>query len=339
MRPAAAAPESISPPPQVAPPPVPARVPVNSQTLAPITRRVDEYEISRTTPAGCGRALDLSMGELFFFKSNRLGSASPESIDTLCHEIVKVHIAEHNTSSSRGLFGVTSVCCVRVLPAEVACGCSGRGRGRVSATAVVGHREADPYFWDGGGYGVAPLLAHYAPQSMPRQCYHGRRFASAYRRCRIHPRNPSYAAPELLSGAPYKSKVDVWSYGMLLYHVLTGRPPFDPGLAFPAVQSSVTAGRLAPVPQLPAGLSVLIRNALRWTRASGHLLRQSSPAFSGVITSYRGSTRTSTAAAKGPYGRCRPRTRVLSRSGRRRNRRTFLRSLKLRAIICAGLAV
>jgi hypothetical protein len=30
---------------------------------------------------------------------------------------------------------------------------------------------------------------------------------------------------------------------------------------------------------------------------------------------------------------------VLSRSGRRRNRRTFLRSLKLRAIICAGLAV
>lgn len=37
---------------------------------------------------------------------------------------------------------------------------------------------------------------------------------------------PAYAAPELIEGKPYDSKVDMWAVGCILYILLSGCPPF-----------------------------------------------------------------------------------------------------------------
>jgi len=37
---------------------------------------------------------------------------------------------------------------------------------------------------------------------------------------------PLYIAPEIIQKKSYTSKVDVWSLGIILYELATGRPPF-----------------------------------------------------------------------------------------------------------------
>ena len=38
--------------------------------------------------------------------------------------------------------------------------------------------------------------------------------------------SPSYVAPEILSGIPYGCKVDMWSFGIIVWVMLVGYHPF-----------------------------------------------------------------------------------------------------------------
>lgn len=59
---------------------------------------------------------------------------------------------------------------------------------------------------------------------------------------------PLYLSPELVEGHPYSYATDIWSLGVVLYEILTLRPPFD-GNSLSQVTQSVLKGRFAPIPR------------------------------------------------------------------------------------------
>ncbi len=66
---------------------------------------------------------------------------------------------------------------------------------------------------------------------------------------------PKYVSPEIWSGAHADVRSDLWSFGIVLYQMLTGRLPFSG----PTIPETRTAILNEPLPQLPAGVPVRLR--------------------------------------------------------------------------------
>ena len=73
---------------------------------------------------------------------------------------------------------------------------------------------------------------------------------------------PLYMAPELLQGRAASVQTDIWSVGVLAYHMLSGRPPFE-GRNLAEVFAAVRAARPARLgPPVPRRLERWVRGCL-----------------------------------------------------------------------------
>jgi hypothetical protein len=100
---------------------------------------------------------------------------------------------------------------------------------------------------------------------------------------------PYYMSPEQTRGEPVDGRADLWSVGAMLYHALTGKPPF-PGENYNMVIAGILtepAPRCAELrPDLPAALGATVDRALekdrdaRWSSA-----REMAAALTSAATS------------------------------------------------------
>lgn len=97
---------------------------------------------------------------------------------------------------------------------------------------------------------------------------------------REYSRNPLYTAPEILAGNEYKSKVDVFAFGMICYHVLATRPPFDSKLSYQDIKEKIINGERPNIPTtIPQPFANLIQSC--WKPESS-----SRPSFSKIVEAF-----------------------------------------------------
>ena len=99
---------------------------------------------------------------------------------------------------------------------------------------ILVDREGKPKLLD---FGIAKLLD---PSAMP--------FEIEPTRTSMRPMTPSYAAPEQIAGARITTATDVYSLGVLLYRLLTGRLPFELGGQLPAEEMNALQRQDPPRP-------------------------------------------------------------------------------------------
>ncbi|WP_407658472.1 serine/threonine-protein kinase [Kitasatospora acidiphila] len=73
---------------------------------------------------------------------------------------------------------------------------------------------------------------------------------------------PSYVAPESASGRPQTEAVDIYGAGIMLYELLTGRPPFQGDGALQILQAHLTQEPPRP-PAMPEPLWIVVERCLR----------------------------------------------------------------------------
>jgi serine/threonine protein kinase len=133
-----------------------------------------------------------------------------------------------------------------------------RALAAVHAAGIV-HRDVKPANvflarGDGGetarliDFGVAKPLAEVAPGLIPDHVLVG---------------SPDYMAPEQVSGDPVDHRTDVYAFGVLLYEMMLGAPPFN-GHSLRTLLVQIVLEEIGPLPRwLPDGLGALLIDCLR----------------------------------------------------------------------------
>lgn len=57
---------------------------------------------------------------------------------------------------------------------------------------------------------------------------------------------PYYLSPEMVEGKPYSTKADIWSLGVLLYHMCAQKLPFD-AQSLPLLALKILRGAFPPI--------------------------------------------------------------------------------------------
>jgi serine/threonine protein kinase len=109
------------------------------------------------------------------------------------------------------------------------------------------------------GFGLARILALQGLESQDAVDAHLLNIAGSYLAL------PTYTAPEIVQGAPYSASADIYALGILLFELLSGKPPFSGETPFEVLhqyshQSVLSLSAL--VPTLPAGVDAVIQKAL-----------------------------------------------------------------------------
>jgi serine/threonine protein kinase len=213
-------------------------------------RAYSDFDFAKTTPSGGGRGHELSTGLEFFVKPIAIPTDSPRQ--RFYSEVMKLTALEHGSLLHLEGFCESPLTLIYDyhpdeslydLLNDQARVRTGRWNNTAKQIVLFGvvegmwwlhhkrimHRNLNPanIILDGNLY---PLVGD-------------------ARITRVYNRSAAYMAPELLSEAKYKSKVNIWSFGMIVYHVITGTPPFDPSLSFQAIKDAVLSGRLPEIPR------------------------------------------------------------------------------------------
>lgn len=108
--------------------------------------------------------------------------------------------------------------------------------------------EGQPKLLD---FGIAKVLAD--PSGPPQE---------EATRAELRPMTPAYASPEQVSGAPITTSADVYSLGVILYQLLTGRLPLLPGEGTATAWERAIAEEEPPAPSTVEGLPRKLRRRL-----------------------------------------------------------------------------
>ena len=76
---------------------------------------------------------------------------------------------------------------------------------------------------------------------------------------------PYFMPPEVIQDKPYDAKADVWSLGVILYEMISGKLPFD-GKSMVSILAAISRGKPTAintaVPGMPKDLAILIMQLL-----------------------------------------------------------------------------